>query len=218
MSRIIKDFDSFSKESVNEDFKWDDVGNFFSGILGFAGEGLKKTIKQKVAASLMEKLGVEENSTLSVLIQEVVDQIPVKDYPDLFTGEKANVEYLAPLMSKTIQEFIQRKGIDTLAQQLGIKVNGWLYSTLREGLQSEKGREILENMLISAFGGKDAKGSVARDAIASLDPKDKAQLTDVVRKKADKFYGKTEDKQDDKGFGDYISSFWNVLTGNKQTA
>ena len=170
MSKIIKDFDSFSAENTNESFEWNDLGNFFSGILGFAGEGLRKTIKQKVAASLMEKIGVEENSTLSVLIQEVVDQIPVKDYPALFTGEKANVEYLAPLMSKTIQEFIQRKGIDTLAQQMGIKVNGWLYSTLREGLQSENGRKIIEDMLISAFGGENAKGSIARDAIADLDP------------------------------------------------
>lgn len=218
MPKIIKDFDSFKEDRVNEEFSLNNIGDFFGGIVTFAGEGLKKTIKQKIAASLMERLGVEENSTLSVLIQEVVDQIPVKDYPDLFTGEKANVEYLAPLMSKTIQEFIQRKGIDTLAQQLGIKVNGWLYSTLREGLQSEKGREIVENMLISAFGGKDAKGSVARDAIASLDPKDKDQLADVVRKKADKFYGKTDSKEKEEGFGDYISSFWNVLTGNKQTA
>jgi hypothetical protein len=218
MSRIIKDFNSFKESQVNEEFQWSDVGNFFSGILGFAGEGLRKTIKQKVAASLMERLGVEENSIFSTIIQEVVDQIPVKDYPELFTGEKANVEYLAPMMSKAIQELIQRKGIDGIAQQLGLKTDGWLFSTIREGLQSEKGRENIEAMLIAAFGGKDARGSVARDAISTLDPRDKDKLADVVKQRADKFYGKPGEKEEDKGFGDYISSFWNVLTGNKQTS
>lgn len=217
MSKIIKDFDSFSAENTNEAFEWSDLGNMFSGIVGFAGEGLRKTIKQKVAASLMERLGIEENSTLSVLIQEVVDQIPVKDYPALFTGEKANVEYLAPLMSKTLQEFIQRKGIDTLAQQLGITTNGWLYSTLREGLQSENGRKIMEDMLISAFGGKGAKGSIARDAISDLDPRSKGELADVIKNKASQFYGKSEPKKEEKGISDYLSTFMSSLTGNKQT-
>lgn len=218
MSKIIKDFNSFSAENTNEAFEWSDLGNMFSGIVGFAGEGLRKTIKQKVAASLMERLGIEENSTLSVLVQEVVDQIPVKDYPALFTGEKANVEYLAPLMSKTLQEFIQRKGIDTLAQQLGIKTNGWLYSTLREGLQSENGRKIMEDMLISAFGGKGADGSIARDAISDLDPRSKDQLSDAIKSKASQFYGKTEPREESKGASDYLSTFMSALTGNKQTS
>ena len=214
MSKIIKDFDSFSSENTNESFGLDD---FFSGILGFAGEGLRRTIKQKVAASLMEKLGVEENSALSVLIQEVVEKIPVKDYPALFTGEKANVEYLAPKMSEAIQDFFERKGIDTLAQQIGIKPGGWLFSTLREGLQSEKGRMIIENMLVSAFGGENAKGSIARDAIADLDPRSKSELSDAIKSKASQFYGKSTPKEDEKGVGDYLSTFWHSLMGdNKQ--
>ena len=222
MSKIIKDFDSFSKEQVNEEFSLKSVGDFLGGIASFAGAGLTKTIKQKIAASLMEKLGVEENSLFSTIIQEVVDKIEVKDYPGLFTGENANVEYLAPRMAKAIQELIQRKGLDGVAQQIGLKTDGLLYSTIREGIQdsiqSGKGEKIIEDMIIAAFGGKNAKGSVARDAISSLDPREKSQLTDAVKKNADKFYGKTDSKQSEEGFGDYISSFWNVLTGNKQTA
>ena len=217
MSRIIKDFNSFNRDNVNEEFKWSDLGNIFGGVFGFAQEGLKKTIKQKITASLLEKLGVEENSLFSTIIQEAVDQIPVKDYPEILTGEKANVEYLAPKMSLAIQELIQRKGIDGIAQQLGLKTDGWLFSTIREGLQSEKGRQNIENILIAAFGGSDAKGSVARDAIASLNPKEKDELADAIKKKADKFYGKSNGEKEEEGFGDYISSLWNVLTGNKQT-
>ena len=221
MSRIIKDFDSFSEEETNEAFQFSDLGGFFNGLLGFAGEGLRKTIKQKVAAKLMEQLGVEENSNMSVIVQEVIDQIPISDYPKLLTGEKANVQYLAPMMAKALQEFIQRKGLDSLATQMGIKPTGWLYSTLREGLQSEKGKKMIEDSLIQAFGGPGAKGSIGRDAIASLDPHDKSQLSDIARKKASQFYGKSSSSansgQSGDGAMDYLSTFWNSLTGKKES-
>jgi hypothetical protein len=219
MSRIIKNFDSFSDEETNESFQFSDLGGFFDGLLGFAGEGLRKTIKQKVAAKLMEQIGVEENSNMSVIVQEVVDQIPIEDYPELLTGEKANVDYLAPLMAKALQEFIQRKGLDSLATQMGIKPTGWLYSTLREGLQSEKGKAIIENALIEAFGGPGAKGSVGRDALASLSDTDKNQLSSIARDKASQFYGNTSSASQsnrDKGAMDYLSTFWNSLTGKNE--
>jgi|TARA_R110000868_G_scaffold15235_2_gene69582 hypothetical protein len=219
MSRIIKNFDSFSDEETNESFQFSDLGGFFDGLLGFAGEGLRKTIKQKVAAKLMEQIGVEENSNMSVIVQEVVDQIPIEDYPELLTGEKANVDYLAPLMAKALQEFIQRKGLDSLATQMGIKPTGWLYSTLREGLQSEKGKAIIENALIEAFGGPGAKGSVGRDALASLSDTDKNQLSSIARDKASQFYGNTSSASQsdrDRGAMDYLSTFWNSLTGKKE--
>lgn len=218
MSRIIKDFDSFNEAPVNEEFSWKGVGDFFSGVLGFAGEGLRKTIKQKVAATLMEQLGVEENSNASAIVQEIVDQIPLQDYPDLLTGEKANVEYLAPMMAKSISEFVARKGMDPLAQSMGLKTDGWLYSTIREGLQSDKGRLIIQNALVEAFGGKSAKGSVARDAISNLDPRSKEELSDTVKGKIDQIYGKsgsTQSQSSGKSFGDYISTFWNALSGTQ---
>ena len=220
MSRIIKDFDAFSGEETNEAFQFSDLGGFFNGLLGFAGEGLRKTIKQKVAAKLMEQLGVEENSNMSVIVQEVIDQIPIEDYPKLLTGEKANVEYLAPMMAKALQEFIQRKGLDTLATQMGIKPTGWLYSTLREGLQSDKGKMIIENALIEAFGGPGAKGSVGRDALASLNPSDKAQLSSIAKDKAAQFYGKPSSSSKSgnaAGAMDYLSTFWNSLSGKKES-
>ena len=216
MSRIIKDFDSFSGEKTNESFQFSDLGGFFNGLLGFAGEGLRKTIKQKVAAKLMEQIGVEENSNMSVILQEVVDQIPISDYPKLLTGEKANVEYLAPMMAKALQEFIQRKGLDTLATQMGIKPTGWLYSTLREGLQSEKGKKMIEDALVQAFGGPGAKGSIGMDAIAALDPNDKSQLSSIAREKASQFYGKSGNvskPEGNRGAMDYLSTFWDALSG-----
>jgi hypothetical protein len=167
----------------------------------------------------MEQLGVEENSNMSVIVQEVIDQIPLDDYPKLLTGEKANVQYLAPMMAKALQEFIQRKGLDSLATQMGIKPNGWLYSTLREGLQSEKGKKMIEDALIEAFGGPGASGSIGRDAIASLDPDDKSQLSAIAREKASQFYGKSKGPSgqgNDRGAMDYISTFWNSLTGKKE--
>ena len=219
MYRIIKDFDSFSGEETNEAFQFSDLGGFFNGLLGFAGEGLRKTIKQKVAAKIMEQIGVEENSNMSVIVQEVIDQIPIEDYPKLLTGEKANVEYLAPMMAKALHEFIQRKGLDTLATQMGIKPTGWLYSTLREGLQSDKGKMIIENALIEAFGGPGAKGSVGRDALASLNPSDKSQLSSIAKNKASQLYGKSNSasQSGNKGAMDYLSTFWNSLSGKKES-
>jgi hypothetical protein len=220
MYRIIKDFDSFSGEETNEAFQFSDLGGFFNGLLGFAGEGLRKTIKQKVAAKIMEQIGVEENSNMSVIVQEVIDQIPMEDYPKLLTGEKANVEYLAPMMAKALHEFIQRKGLDTLATQMGIKPTGWLYSTLREGLQSDKGKMIIENALIEAFGGPGAKGSVGRDALASLNPSDKSQLSSIAKNKASQLYGKSNSASqsgNNKGAMDYLSTFWNSLSGKKES-
>jgi len=217
MSRIIKDFDSFSDNNVNE--SWEDFGNFFTNIFGFAGEGLRKTIKQKVAAKLMEQIGVKENSNMSAIVQEVIDQIPISDYPKLLSGENANVEYLAPVLAKSLQEFIQRKGLDSLAEQMGIEPTGWLYSTLREGLQSERGRAIIENALVEAFGGPNAKGSLGMEAISDLDSRDKQELVNAARNKAAQIHGKPNtvaQQGQNKGMGDYLSSFWHSLVGDNK--
>ena len=180
MTKIIKDLNTFSEElRINEEFN---LGNLLSGALDFAGEGLRRTIKEKIAASIMEIVGVEENSLLSGLVQEVVEEIPVKDYPSILAGDKANVEYLAPHIVVAIEKFIERKGFDPIAEKIGIDPRGWLYKTIINGVQSPEGREKLKLMLIDAFGGKNAKGSVARDAISSLLPGQKEQLSDSVKK------------------------------------
>jgi hypothetical protein len=216
MTRIIKDLNTFSEEtSLNEDFSW---GNLLSGALDFAGEGVRKTIKEKIAASIMETFGIMENSLLSAFVQEIVEKIPVKDYPGIIMGEKANVDYLAPIMVEAMDEFIERKGFDALAEQLGIEPNGWLYRIIVNGIQSPSGKEKLKQMFVEAFGGKDATGSVARDAISSLPVKDKKLISDNVKKKLSSYYGKSVEMEPDKskGFGDYVSDFWHSLIGDKE--
>jgi hypothetical protein len=217
MTRIIKDLGSFTEsEKINEDFSW---GNLISGALDLGGEGLRKTIKEKIAASIMEKFGILDDSIFSGLIQEVVDAIPVKDYPGIIMGEKANVDYLAPFMVQAIGEFVERKGLDTFAESLGLDPRGWLYSTIANSLQTERGKETLKNLFVEAFGGKGAQGSVARDAISGLPQRDKVKISDSVKKKLSTLYGKPVDmepKKDDKGVGDYISDFWHSLLGDKE--
>lgn len=215
MTKIIKDLNTFSEElRINEEFN---LGNLLSGALDFAGEGLRRTIKEKIAASIMEIIGVEENSLLSGLVQEVVEEIPVKDYPSILTGDKANVEYLAPHIVVAMEKFIERKGFDPIAEKIGIDPRGWLYKTIINGVQSPEGREKLKLMLIDAFGGKNAKGSVARDAISSLLPGQKEQLSDSVKKEIASVYGKSVKPEEkiEKGLGDYASAFLGSLFGNK---
>jgi hypothetical protein len=223
MSRIIKNFDSFSHEEVNEAFQLSDLGGFFSGLVDFAGEGIQRTIKQKIAAKLMEQLGVEENSILSSLIQEAVSGIPISDYPKLLTGENANVEYLAPLMAESIQRLIERKGLDGIAKQIGFSVdppNNKIYSVVRNGLQGQIGKEKLTKLIISIMGGESAKGSIGADALNSLDPRDKKQLSDAMKNKAAQFYGNTNTASQSKTGNnpmDYISTFLNSLSGKNES-
>lgn len=218
MSRIIKDLDSFSKEiELNEEFSW---GNLLSGVLNLAGTGFQKTIKEKIAAVVLEKIGILPDTILSQIVQEVVDAIPIKDYPDILTGEKANVEYLAPFMVQAITEFFERRGLDPLAKQIGIDPNGWIYSTIRNGLQSPQGREKLKSFFIEAFGGKNAEGSVARDAFSSLTKQEKDKLSSGAKQKIYQMSGRSLEKEpaqsgSDKGESNYISSFIKSITGEK---
>jgi hypothetical protein len=214
MSRIIKDLNSFSHESeLNEEFNW---GNALSSVMGIAGTGFQKTIKEKIAAVILEKIGILEDTILSQIVQEVVDQIPFKDYPAILTGEKANVEYLAPKMTQAITEFFERRGLDPIAQQIGIDPKGWLYSTIRNGLQSPQGKEKLKSFFIEAFGGKDAKGSVARDAFSDLPKADKDKISDEVEKKLSTMYGKPIDTETAKPEeSNYFSDFLKSFSGTK---
>lgn len=222
MSRIIKNFDSFADDNTNEAFDLSGVMDFLGGAVGFAGEGLRKSIKEKIAEIIMEKIGILPDTILSGLVQEVVDQVPIKDYPAIMTGEKANVEYLAPMLSKAVIELVERKGLDTMAKQIGIDPNGMIFRTIRNGVQSEKGRAVIEKIIIDLFGGENATGSVARDAIVGLEQKDKNELADTIRNKASQFYGKsmpnTNTGSETGGMGDYLTKFMDSLSGTKQTA
>jgi hypothetical protein len=75
MKKHIKSIDSFP--SVNEEFGFLDV---LSKGVEFIGTGISNTIKQKITAYLLEYLGIREESPLSVMLQEVVEEIEISEY------------------------------------------------------------------------------------------------------------------------------------------
>ena len=85
------------------------------------------------------------------MVQEFVATIPFSDIPGIITGEKANAEYFVPKLAEFIPRFFQRKGIDTIASSLGINSTGWLYSTLRNMLETDLGKQNLNKFLNSLF-------------------------------------------------------------------
>jgi hypothetical protein len=203
MTKIVK-LDEFNH--MNEDLSMGEI--LFGKVLPFMGEGFIKTLKQKIAATLMEKIGILEDSKFSIIIQELVDSIPVKDIPGLITGEKANAEYLAPKLAQACQEYIQRKGLDSLFEPFGIDPNGWLASTVREGLQSELGQEKIEAFFIAALGGE----KLLTGALSKLDPEDKRAVDSALVQQAAKMYptkvNGTESKESKGGMMDTLSSIW----------
>lgn len=216
MSRV-KKFDEFA--SLDENISFQDVKNFITGAIPSLGQGFTKTLKQKLAAILLEKLGVDEKSNLSVLIQEFVDQIPPTDIPGIISGEKANAEYFAPRMAGFLQEYVQRKGLDTIAQQFGINTTGWIYSILRETFQDQIGKEKLTKFFLNLFGAETT--SLGKEAIMSLDPRDRAQFADALSQRAGRSYTKasgipdrssSSSKSSFGGLGDFFSG---LLQGAK---
>ena len=217
MQRILK-LDEFKKDqdSLDENI---DLSGILGKVLPSLGTGFIKTLKQKLAAVLMEKIGVKENSNFSVIIQELVDSIEFSEMPGLITGENANAEFLAPRLAQAVQEYIQRKGMDSLIEPLGLEPNGWMYSTIRESLQGELGKEKLTVFFMSAFTGK----SLASETIASLSSKEKEKLKGEFLQKASKAYPTSSiknlasDKKTQTNIIDSISDVWSgFLAGAKK--
>ncbi len=191
MSRI-KRLEEF--QEINEDFS---LNGILSSILPALGSGFTKTIKQKIVASLMETIGIKPDSVLSVLLQEFVDQLPVADIPGIITGEKGGAEYFAPKLAAFVQETVQRKGMDTFAEKLGIDPNsGWLYPILRETLQTQIGKENLTKFFLTLFNA--SKTNVGKSAVELLDPYHKEKLASELNKKMDD--KKTEPGKEEESF------------------
>jgi len=70
--------------------------------------------------------------------------------------------------------------LDSLAEQMGIETTGWLYSTIRESIQGEIGKEKLTKLFLSLFGSMPHVGSTA---INSLDPADKGKFSDALNQR-----------------------------------
>jgi hypothetical protein len=206
----IKKFEDFPYDPspINEGFL-DDVTGIMGKIIPFLGTGFIKTIKQKLAATLLEKLGILENTAASTIVQELVDSIEVKEMPGLLTGENANAEFLAPRLAQAVQEYIQRKGFDSLYTPFGIDPNGWLASTIREGFQEELGKEKLTNFFLKVLGSE----PIGKDLISKLDSKNKDKFKDALSQQLAKEYPTKVKSSSGSGFMSSMGSFWDSLMG-----
>ena len=223
MSRL-KKFEDFSTNTEHlQESLFDGLEGILGKVIPFLGTGLTKTIKQKISASLLEKIGVKENSVFSTIIQEVVDSIELKEMPGLLTGDNANADFLAPRLAQAVQEYIQRKGLDSLVVPLGVNPNGWMYSTIREGLQGELGKEKLTSFFLGALG----SDSIGAEALSKLDPSSKDQLKDTLAQKLAKEYpyknsrtGSSGSKSSGSGGGffDTLSSVWDSFTSGAKNS
>jgi hypothetical protein len=186
MGNSIKTFHEFKLEnnpSVNEGI-FDYVGNLISS----AGSGISDVIKGKAVAYLMNFFGIGEQSILSKLVQNFVEQIPVMDIFSILFQGKANSAYLAPKAADATIEFLTEKGLDGIAKDLKIEVDGWIYRTVSEMLSNEVRRkdfrQMLENFYLSAFNGFEPIGT--EEFTKSLTPSEKSKFSDGIEGMAKK--------------------------------
>lgn len=149
MSSIIKNFDDFQNE------KGLDESNMFSSLFSKATTAVTDVITTKITAYLLNLLGISEKSIFSTLVQEFIEQIPIKDYITVFFGRKVDSNYLAPKAADATMEFLTREGFDGIAKNLGIEEDGFIYRTITEMISNEvkskEFREKLEKFYFEAF-------------------------------------------------------------------
>lgn len=187
----IKSFENFSSQNndeVNEGL-WDDITGVFSKIMPSLGQGFITTVKQKITAAAIQKVGVKEDSVFSGIIQEVIAAIPLSDFPGIITGSKVNTDYLAPILAQATQNVIQRKGLETLLAPFGAEPNGWLVATARNSIQGEIGRENLEKMWRNILGAEPfGEGGLA----SQFTDQEKQKFTNAITQQAAKSYPLTK--------------------------
>jgi hypothetical protein len=130
--KYILDLNSFSStpENTNEA----SLVDFFSGVVDIAGDAIQRQLKQKVVAYLLNRLGIVEKSKLSRVVQEVVEEIELKDYYGIISGEMG-ADYWAPKFAKAFQGFILAEGFNNIAESWGIDSTGFIYGTIKEALE-----------------------------------------------------------------------------------
>lgn len=163
--------------AVNEDVNW---GNFFNNVFSLAGEGFRTTIKTRITAVLLEKLGLKEKTLLCAFVENFVQEIPVMDLPKIISGESLGSSYWVPKLSDSIRRFIDQKGIDTIAESMGINTNppGLAYTYFRNILLSRQGQEKIAKMFADIFD----SANVGPETINSLDDLHKARLSDAMKR------------------------------------
>jgi hypothetical protein len=153
MSSHIKSFESFSSGKSQKDSLLEfDAGSLLTGAVNFFGPGLGSAVEQKLVEFLLNKLGIKPDTAASMLIQEVVEAIPMEDYPSILTGEKLNMAYLNPYLAEAIVDSVKRTGLDTifnpLAEKFGLEPGGLLTRTIVESFEA-LGEDELKKSIIS---------------------------------------------------------------------
>jgi len=188
---MVKSFSEFINKPVNEAdlFSWDTVTSLFGKGL----DAVSNVVKGKVVAVLLSKLGIKEGSIFEKLVENFVETIPVGDYYSLVFKGKASAPYLAPKAAQATMEFLQEKGLDGMAQALGIDEKGLIYRTISEMITNEttKGTfsKTLEQFYLEIFGGieptsveqfkKDLSSQEKTQIMTSLEQTAKSQGTDL---------------------------------------
>lgn len=152
MSNHIKSFESFSSGKSQKDSLLEfDAGSLLTGAVNFFGPGLGSAVEQKLVEFLLNKLGIKPDTAASMLIQEVVEAIPMEDYPSILTGEKLNMAYLNPYLAEAIVDSVKRTGLDTifnpLAEKFGLEPGGLLTRTIVESFEALGEDELKKNII-----------------------------------------------------------------------
>lgn len=212
----VKSFDEFNSGELTEAsssvFSFDFLGNLFTKGL----DAFSDVLKGKVTAFLMEKLGISEGSIFSKLVQNFVETIPVADYYAILFKGKVSAPYLAPKAAQATLEFLQEKGVDGIADALGVSdKNGLLYRTISEALTNQTTQQnfkkSMENFFLQLFGGI-AETSV-EDFQKSLSSSEKSQLSNSLVQAA-KSQG--VDIKDDKDKDGVLNNFFSNLNTMNQ--
>ncbi len=179
----VKSFDEFNSGELTEAsssvFSFDFLGNLFTKGL----DAFSDVLKGKVIAFLMEKLGISEGSIFSKLVQNFVETIPVADYYAILFKGKVSAPYLAPKAAQATLEFLQEKGVDGIADALGVSdKNGLLYRTISEALTNQTTQQnfkkSMENFFLQLFGG--ISETSVEDFQKSLSSSEKSQLSNSL--------------------------------------
>jgi hypothetical protein len=188
---MVKSFSEFINKPVNEAdlFSWDTVTSLFGQGL----DAVSDVVKAKVVATLLSKLGIKEGSIFEKLVENFVETIPVGDYYSLVFKGKASAPYLAPKAAQATIEFLMEKGVDGVAENLGVEKDGLIYRTISEMITNETSREnfkkTLEKFFLEIFGGieptsvdqfkKDLTSQEKTQIMTSLEQTAKSQGTDL---------------------------------------
>lgn len=124
----------YSNNENNLDEGFQDI---LASGLSMLGGGFVRTIKQKAIAYVLSYLKIKEKSPVSKLVQEIFEEISVKDYYGIVTGQHINWDFFIPKIANGFVEFLQRSGFDEIAESIGIESDGYLYNIIRESISDK---------------------------------------------------------------------------------